>query len=235
MSAVDERKLIRATKTLFGVGKAKKKKADFVKSIHWRDKRPLTVGNWAVPEHLEKTPDLDEWKREDMEKYFLKFVTADDALYDDEKEDLAEKIKYLVHASKADFQTPLQECCVDHEVNTAVATLACYRTEDKEDSCIVKHPEDEKFYIPQLGIAEAMERAAQRNDRRSMIQQLQGVHTRRSSTVGGPGAGDGDEGEPEAKEGGDDDGDEAKAPAPPPEPETPLPPGAAPDDDSEDY
>ena len=126
-SAADQAKLARASNALFGLGRKAKKKADFVKSVHWRDKRPITVGNWAVPEHLEKTPDLDEWKRSDMEKYFLKFVLTDGDLGADEREDLGEKIKFLIHGSKADFHKPLEECCVDREVNDAAATRRATR------------------------------------------------------------------------------------------------------------
>ena len=235
-SAADQAKLARASSALFGLGRKAKKEADFVKSVHWRDKRPITVGNWAVPEHLEKTPDLDEWKRSDMEKYFLKFVLTDGDLGADEREDLGEKIKFLIHGSKADFHKPLEECCVDREVNDAAATLACYRTEGFEASCIVKRHEEQKFYIPQLGIEEAMARAARLMDGRSDIEKLQGVHKRRASTTQ---AADGDAVDPlaafaeaqggEAKAGEEE---EKKEPEPEPEPEKPTDIDAG---DSDDY
>ena len=148
--------------------------------MSWRDKRPVTVGNWAVPEHLWKISDLDEWDREDAENYFLKFVLTDGTLDDDGREKLRHKIKFLANGSEADFHRPLRDCCVDRRVNEAAADLACLRTKKLEASCIVKRAGDQNFYIPQLHIEEAMQRMAARSEHRTAIQQLQAVHDRRA-------------------------------------------------------
>ena len=198
-SAAEIAKLHRASKTLWGKGKKAKKKEGPAKSVHWRDKRPLTVGNWAVPEHLQTVPDIDEWTRPDMERYFRKFVRNEPHLSRDERKELERKIEFLIHGSKADFHKPLQDCCVDHEVNAAASRLACLRTEEKEAACLVKRHNEQTFYIPQLGIEEAMAKIANRNEDRTMIQRLQGVAGRRSSV---------------ARPGGDGDDEEKAPPAP---------------------
>lgn len=180
-SAAEQAKLHRASKILFGKGKKAKKKEGPAKSLHWRDKRPLTVGNWAVPEHLQTVPDIEEWKRPEVERYFCKFVRNEGSLSREERIELERKITFLSHGSNADFHAPLQNCCVDHEVNLSAARLACLRTEEKEDACIVKRHTEQKFHIPQLGIEEAMAKIANRDEDRSMIQRLQSVGARRSS------------------------------------------------------
>ena len=83
-----------------------------MKSVHWRDKRPVSVGNWAVPEHLWKVQDIDEWDRDDLQAYFEKFVLTDGTITDEDRDKLRNKIKFLAKASTSDFHRPMRDCCV---------------------------------------------------------------------------------------------------------------------------
>ena len=84
-----------------------------MKSVHWRDKRPVSVGNWAVPEHLWKVQDFDEWDRDDLQAYFEKFVLTDGTITDEDRDKLRNKIKFLAKASTSDFHRPMRDCCVE--------------------------------------------------------------------------------------------------------------------------
>ena len=150
-----------------------------VKSVHWRDKRPVSVGNWAVPEHLWKVQDIDEWDRDDLQAYFEKFVLTDGTITDEDRDKLRNKIKFLAKASTSDFHRPMRDCCVERRVNEAAADLACHRTQKLEDKCIVKRSEDQTFFIPQLNIEVAMKKLAMMGDGKTEREKLQAVEARR--------------------------------------------------------
>jgi hypothetical protein len=179
LGARDERRLHKASKAVFGKGKKFKKKAKQIKSSNWRDKRPVSVGNWAVPEHLWKVPDLDEWDRDDLQAYFEKFVLTDGTITDEYREKLRGKIQFLAKASTSDFHRPMHDCCVERRVNEAAANLACHRTQKLEEKCIVKRSEDQRFFIPQLNIKEAMKKLAKMGDGKTEREKLQAVEARR--------------------------------------------------------
>lgn len=179
LDARTERKLHRAAKAVFGKGRKIRKKVKVVKSVHWRDKRPVSVGNWAVPEHLWKIQDVDEWDRDDLQAYFEKFVLTDGTITDEDRDKLRNKIKFLAKASTSDFHRPMRDCCVERRVNEAAADLACHRTQKLEDKCIVKRSEDQTFFIPQLNIEVAMKKLAMMGDGKTEREKLQAVEARR--------------------------------------------------------
>ena len=179
LDARTERKLHRAAKAVFGKGRKIRKKVKVVKSVHWRDKRPVSVGNWAVPEHLWKVQDIDEWDRDDLQAYFEKFVLTDGTLTDEDRDRLRNKIEFLAKASTSDFHRPMRDCCVERRVNEAAADLACHRTQKLEDKCIVKKSEDQTFFIPQLNIDVAMKKLALMSDGKTEREKLQAVEARR--------------------------------------------------------
>ena len=179
LDARTERKLHRAAKAVFGKGRKIRKKVKVVKSVHWRDKRPVSVGNWAVPEHLWKVQDVDEWDRDDLQAYFEKFVLTDGTITDEDRDKLRNKIKFLAKASTSDFHRPMRDCCVERRVNEAAADLACHRTQKLEDKCIVKRSEDQTFFIPQLNIEVAMKKLAMMGDGKTEREKLQAVEARR--------------------------------------------------------
>ena len=213
LDARTERKLHRAAKAVFGKGRKIRKKVKVVKSVHWRDKRPVSVGNWAVPEHLWKVQDIDEWDRDDLQAYFEKFVLTDGTLTDEDRDRLRNKIEFLAKASTSDFHRPMRDCCVERRVNEAAADLACHRTQKLEDKCIVKRSEDQTFFIPQLNIDVAMKKLALMSDGKTEREKLQAVEARRRamSSRGSEEAKD-DGGMSPISEGGRSDGSDPQSP-----------------------
>ena len=217
LDARTERKLHRAAKAVFGKGRKIRKKVKVVKSVHWRDKRPVSVGNWAVPEHLWKVQDIDEWDRDDLQAYFEKFVLTDGTITDEDRDKLRNKIKFLAKASTSDFHRPMRDCCVERRVNEAAADLACHRTQKLEDKCIVKRSEDQTFFIPQLNIEVAMKKLAMMGDGKTEREKLQAVEARRRA-MGSRGSQGG------AEEAKDDAAEEPDAPTSPLSPASPISP-----------
>lgn len=145
----------------------------------WRDKRPLRAGNWAVPCSAVEKPDIDQWDRQEIEQYMLSFGES----HVGDQASLADKVRFISRQTQVDTRHPVAECSQAAQVNDAIATLACYRTENKSASCIVKHPEDCTFDIPSFGIGAVVRRVTEAQGSQSMLERLAKLDQKRGTTA----------------------------------------------------
>ena len=140
----------------------------------WRDKRPFNVAaHWAIPEKAKGKRDLEKWTAAEVEAFLTKFATTDGTLTERAKANLAKKIAFLSNSTDVDLR-PLveQKMLYDTAPVQGGASWTAHRTEQREKDCIVQHPEDCSFYIPVIGIENALQKASQMKDGMSEIQRM---------------------------------------------------------------